>query len=64
MEERFDALTKLRWPPLDAANAASLFVWIGALALVGGLVLAAVSGLRLDSQPAQRSLIAPARAAD
>jgi hypothetical protein len=53
MEERWDALAKVRWPAFDAANLATLLFWLAGLALAGALIVYVVSRLRLEP-PAPR----------
>lgn len=64
MAERWDALARVPWPSLDASNLAVLLAWMAGLALAGGLVVAAVSRLRLEPRAPARSPAAAARAGD
>jgi hypothetical protein len=55
MLERWQALTQVKWPSLDAANFATLLFWLAGLALVGGVIVAALPRLRLEPErPAAR----------
>jgi hypothetical protein len=50
MLERWAALTQVKWPTLDAANIATLLFWLAGLALVGGVIVAALPRLRLEPE--------------
>jgi len=49
MTDRWDALTKTRWPSFDVANLTSVLFWAAGLALTAGAVLVAVGRLRLGA---------------
>jgi hypothetical protein len=51
MTDRWDALSRVRWPSLDAANVTTLLFWAGALVLLATGVRAAVTRLRLETVP-------------
>jgi hypothetical protein len=64
MTERWEALATAPWPSLDAANAIVLLLWLAGLFVGGGLIVAIVSRLRLDSSAPARPAVVPSRAAD
>ena len=52
MTERWEALSKVRWPTLDVANLSLLVFWMAGLALAAGAAVAVVTRLRLETPPA------------
>jgi hypothetical protein len=65
--ERWEAMTQVRWPTLDAANVTTLLFWIAGLALAGGVISAVVARMRLEQQGSPASddrAIASARVGD
>jgi len=57
MQSRWDALSKVRWPVIDAAALLQIAAWVAALVLVGMAVRAAVVRLGLDVSPARRGVM-------
>ena len=55
MEERWEALAKVRWPTVDVANLSLLVFWMAGLALAAGVVVATVKRLPLEPVPLPRA---------
>ena len=51
MTERWEALSKVRWPTLDLANLSLLVFWMAGLALAACDVIEVVTRLRLETPP-------------
>jgi len=51
MTDRWDALSKVRWPSLDIAHLTPVVLWVIGIILLGGGLRAVVARLRLDRVP-------------
>ena len=60
MTQRWEALSKVRWPSLDMANLTLLVFWMAGLALAAGAVIAVVTRLRLEPSVREGRETAPA----
>jgi hypothetical protein len=55
MTERWDTLTRVRWPSVGLADLPVLLYWAAGIAIAAGVAVAAVGRLRLDGAPPVRA---------